>query len=274
MHASQSRLGVFVCQVLLIIALTALPGYAQITLASGAANFGVQAVSQSSTTTLTYVFSQPVGIGAPVVVTQGTAGLDFTTSSGTCAPQTYSHGQTCTVDVTFTPLYPGLRMGAVVFSDTSGAVISTTFLQGIGDGSLPTRSPVSSSTGLSFRPLGVAVDAAGYIYVLDPGDANGSNGAVRRFDRSFSQMAILASGFTYPVAEAVDGAGNVYVADYSTGYVWKVAPGGLKTQIITSTNLDPNGLAVDGAGNLYIADRKTESVLMVAPDGTQFDRRR
>ncbi len=268
MHASRSRLALLVCQVLLIIALVALPGYAQITLVSGTTDFGVQTVSQPSTATLIYSFGQSITIGVPWVVTQGATGLDFTPASGSCTQQTYSSGQTCTVGVTFTPSYPGLRMGAVVFRDMSGAVVATTYLQGVGSGPLPTLSPtIPWVTGFSFRPLGVAVDAAGYSYVLDPGDVNHS-GALRQLSPDGTQLVLLAAGFNYPVDVAVDGAGNAYVADSGTGYVWSVT-GGLKTQIIPSTSLDPAGLAVDGAGNLYIADRNTQSVLMVAPDGTQ-----
>ncbi len=206
------------------------------------------------------------------MVTQGRTGLDFTSIGGTCTARTYSSGESCTVDLNFTPAYPGLRMGAVVFKDTGGAVLATTYIQGVGVGPLPTVPPASSAAGFSFQPMGVAVDAAGYTYVLDPGTGSG-NGALRQLGPGFAGLTLLAGGFNYPVGVAVDGAGNVYVAVSATdsvpGSVWKVTPGGTKTQIAPTTSLDPHGVAVDGDGNLYITDQNTESVLKVAPDGGQ-----
>jgi len=83
MSAIRLRLLAAVCQVLLFLALAGFPSYAQITLASGTPNFGMQPVGLTNTTTLAYNFSQPTAIAAPTVVTQGAAGLDFTSSSGT-----------------------------------------------------------------------------------------------------------------------------------------------------------------------------------------------
>jgi sugar lactone lactonase YvrE len=266
MHTTRLGLTAYVCLFVAIILLTALPGSAQTT--PWGVNFYTIGLGGGASTTLTYSFEHSTAVGAAAVVTQGAPGLDFTRMGGTCVPKTYSEGETCTVDLNFTPAYPGLRMGAVVFKDTGGAVLSTTYIQGVGIGSLPTVPPASSAAGLSFQPMGVAVDAAGYTYVLDSGNGSG-NGAVRQLGPGFVGLAVLASGFNYPVGVAVDGAGNVYVADSGAGSVWKVTPGGIKTQIAPTTSLDLYGVAVDGDGNLYIADRNTESVLKVAPDGNQ-----
>jgi hypothetical protein len=120
-------------------------------------------VGHGVSTTLTYSFDHPAAVGSVAVVTQGAPGLDFQRMGGTCIAKTYSRDETCTVDLNFTPAYPGLRMGAVVFKDTNGAVLATTYIQGVGVGPLPNLPPTSSAAGLSFQPLGVAVDAAGYI---------------------------------------------------------------------------------------------------------------
>jgi hypothetical protein len=73
-------------------------------------------------------------IGSIQGLTQGTSGLDFTndTSKSTCSTSTLN--STCTVMARFSPGYPGPRAGAVVFKDTSGNVLSTTYLRGIGTG--------------------------------------------------------------------------------------------------------------------------------------------
>src|SRR6266496_336609 len=97
----------YVWQVLLLLALATLVADAQtIVLQSGTTDLGTVTVGAgaSSTQTLTYAFSGSVTMGAPVVVTQGAEGLDFTTSgTGTCAAGLWVDGTSCTVDVTFTP---------------------------------------------------------------------------------------------------------------------------------------------------------------------------
>ena len=73
------------------------------------------------------------------MVTQGATGLDFTDGgTGTCdtngTSYAYSIGSTCTVAVTFAPLDPGLRYGAVLLKDASGNVLATAYLTGTGTG--------------------------------------------------------------------------------------------------------------------------------------------
>ena len=60
-----------------------------------------------------------------------------------------------------------------------------------------------------------------------------------------------AARFAFPRGVAVDGTGNVYVADtvnFTDGTGSNVRFG------LTLMNLGPTGVAVDGAGNLYVAD--------------------
>jgi len=250
-----------------MVVLAIVPGFAQIALQSGAPNFGVQSVGSSQTATLTFAFDASVTVGAPEVVTQGYTGQDFTTASATCVARAYSTGQTCTVGVTFTPKYPGQRAGAVVFKDNGGTVIATTYIQGVGDGALQAISPVSSEAGLSFRPMGLAVDAGGYIYVVDPGASYG-NGKVWKIAPDLTGVALAASDFYAPVAVALDGAGNLYVADSGCNCVWKVT-GGEAKNYSSGLFLDPMGIAVDGFGSLYISDYTTQSIWAIRPDGTK-----
>ena len=86
-----------------------------------------------------------------------------------------------------------------------------------------------------------------------------------------------------PAGLAVDGSGNLYIADTNNNVVRKVAAGtgvitiyagnghfGITQDVgdggpATSAQLNyPNGLAVDSAGNLYIADRDDSRVRLVA----------
>ena len=67
----------------------------------------------------------------------------------------------------------------------------------------------------------------------------------------------IATGFKQAAGVAVDGAGNVYVADPAANKVQEFAAGG-GTGISLGTSLNvPTGVAVDGGGNVYIVNQGT-----------------
>jgi sugar lactone lactonase YvrE len=91
-----------------------------------------------------------------------------------------------------------------------------------------------------------------------------------------------AAQLAFPRGVAVDGAGNVYIADTSNHRVRKVAPNGVITTLAgtgvpgfsgdtgpgTAAQINtPYGVGVDGAGNVYIADTFNHRVRKVAPNG-------
>src|SRR5208337_966607 len=87
------------------------------------------------------------------VVTQGTTplvtpGLDFQLAGGgTCATGAeISAGSTCTVNVTFAPIAPGLRLGAVQLLGSSGSPLGTTKIYGVGEGPAIAFSPGTQTT--------------------------------------------------------------------------------------------------------------------------------
>jgi len=108
-----------------------------------------------------------------------------------------------------------------------------------------------------YRPIGVAVDGSGHVYVADEG-----NNLVRKIDAVTGAVTILGTSasppFKYPFGVAVDGSGNVYVADTDNSLVRKIdavtgAVTSLGTSAIPSFN-NPFGVAVDGSGNVYVGD--------------------
>jgi DNA-binding beta-propeller fold protein YncE len=73
--------------------------------------------------------------------------------------------------------------------------------------------------------------------------------------------ALVSSGISNNAGVAVDGAGNVYIADQGNNAIkkWTVANNQV-TPLVTSGLSSPTGVAVDRAGNVYIADQGNNAV--------------
>jgi DNA-binding beta-propeller fold protein YncE len=73
--------------------------------------------------------------------------------------------------------------------------------------------------------------------------------------------------FDSPRGIAMDGAGNIFIADTGNGRIEKFSPNGT---FITSIGItDPNGIAIDHAGNIYVAEiGSKQRVQKLGPDGT------
>ena len=142
-------------------------------------------------------------------------------------------------------------------------------------------------------PLGVAVDRAGNLYIADA-----SNYRIRRVDPSGTITTIAGTGergfsgdngpavaarLDLPLGVAVDGAGNLYIADYWNHRIRRVDPSGTITTFagtgesgfsgdngpaVEAHLKNPRGVVVDGTGNLYIADASNHRIRQVDPSGT------
>jgi hypothetical protein len=239
----------------------------------GAANVG----SPSSTYTLTFTFDTAGAIGAPVVLTQGATGGEFadagtgscTTTNGLSNP--YAEGVTCTVNVTFTPQYVGLREGAVELTDTSGNMLSTLWLYGTGNGQMATVDPVGSEATTVYSvlstPFSVAVDAAGDLFV---GDANAGVYEIVKGTTTPTPICMEYTGCVLsPWAIAFDAKSNLYIAGAYYNQIVEVPntstsgsfTAGTPFTLISSTTTfggtvlnEPYALAVGPDGVLYIND--------------------
>ena len=151
----------------------------------------------------------------------------------------------------------------------------------------------SDGTGSAARfryPGGLAVDAAGNVYVADTNDDEirkiSPSGVVTTLAGFAGQTGSSdgtgsAARFNLPEGVAVDGAGNVYVADYGSAEIRKISPSGVVTTLAGSAGQTgssngagsaarfdyPSGVAVDGAGNVYVADYGNDAIRQITPSG-------
>jgi sugar lactone lactonase YvrE len=142
----------------------------------------------------------------------------------------------------------------------------------------------ATSAQLSY-PAGVAVDAAGNLYVAgDNRIRKVSNGVITTVagngtaGYSGDNGPATSAQLNWPISLAVDGAGNLYIVDNQNFCIRKVSNGLITTVAgngtqgysgdnvpATGARLDaPEGVAVDGAGNLYIADGGSDSIRKVS----------
>jgi sugar lactone lactonase YvrE len=130
-------------------------------------------------------------------------------------------------------------------------------------------------------PEGVAVDSAGNVYVADSGNSTirkiTSAGGVSTI-AGFAGITGSADGtnsdarFWNPEGVAVDGAGNVYVADSFNSTIRKLTPVGTNWVVTTLAGgfSKPGGVTVDSAGNLYVADTLSDTIRKMTPVGTNW----
>ena len=138
-------------------------------------------------------------------------------------------------------------------------------------------------------PHGVAVDGAGNLFIAD-----GGNRRIRKVDTAGVITTVAGTGrrygfsgdggpavdaqLRYPAGVTVDGAGNLFIAEWGNQRIRKVDSSGVITTVAgtglgdggpaTSARLyRPGGVAVDGAGNLFIVDGGNDRIRKVDSAG-------
>ncbi len=213
-------------------------------------------VKTTAVETITSI-SVPVSLGNKQEYTVGTmtgCTLNSSTSSGT----------TCTIPVTFTPAYPGLRPLPLQIVTSAGSISFS--LRGIGTGPQTSLSPGTMTT---IAGTGTACST--------PTGACGDGGSA------------VSATVNQPRGSFVDSSGNIWVADSADNRVRKISPGGIITTMAgtgtacspstgtcgdggaaTAAQLNvPRSVLVDPAGNVYIGDFMDNRVRMIAA-GTQI----
>jgi streptogramin lyase len=152
---------------------------------------------------------------------------------------------------------------------------------------------ITDGTGSSARfnyPSGVAVDGSGNVYVADRNSHTirkiTSSGVVTTLAGSPLQAGSTdgtgsSAQFTNPQGVAVDGSGNVYVADYGNNMIRKITSSGVVTTLAGSAGLqgstdgtgssarfsNPYGVSADGSGNVYVADYGNNTIRKITSSG-------
>src|SRR6185503_11244981 len=187
----------------------------------------------------------------PNLFTQGTAITTLTPTVSGATPAV--NGQTLTIGGNYTAGYAdGAGIGATSFNAPSGA----------------------------------AADASGNVYIADAG-----NNVIRKYSVSSHAVSTFAGSgtagsangtgtaatFNHPTGIAIDGSGNLNVADQNNDLLRKITPAGVVTTLAGTAGAPgstdgagtaakfnlPYGVAADGSGNLYVADYNNNKIRKV-----------
>jgi len=159
-----------------------------------------------------------------------------------------------------------------------------------GDASVLDHTDGTGTNARFFNPSAVAVGPSGNIYVADGGDHTvrmvtaggvvttlaGSPGRAGSTDGSGSGALFL-----YPYAVAVDGSGNVYVADSGNQNIREITAGGSVSTLAGTVGVAgstdgtaaaalfnlPQGIAVDASGNIYVSDSNNSTIRKIGAGG-------
>jgi sugar lactone lactonase YvrE len=147
-----------------------------------------------------------------------------------------------------------------------------------------------SMTATFNQPYGVAVDATGNVFVADSGNQTirkiSPGGVVTTFAgtaglRGSADGVGAAANFKAPWGLAVDGFGNVHVADAGDNTIRKITPRGAVSTLAGTAGVAgstdavgaaasfscPNGVALDAEGNLHITDSQNYILRKITPVG-------
>jgi len=174
------------------------------------------------------------------------------------------------VAFSISPVNSGGAVPATVYGDVKifvGAAIATPGYQNGPD----------TSARLNI-PQQMVQDASGNFYVVCSGN-NGVReitpaGVVSTFAGDLTGLAGLKNGtgtsalFYFPDGLAIDGSGNLYVAEYNNNTIRKITPDSVVTTFYAApAPFGPAGLCFDNSGNLIVTAQDANQIIAINPSG-------
>jgi len=216
----------------------------------------------------------------------GTGMTGYSGDGGPATAATLNTPFTVVVDIAGNVFIGDTGNGVIRKVDTTGTI--TTYVA-----SVTVVPPWGGTLTIPVSSYGLALDASGNLYVSTFGyavilkiapDTTGTVVAGVLFANSYNGDGIAATeaDLDLPVAIALDGVGNLYIADWENERIRKVDTNGIISTVAgngipgfagdggpaTSAEVSlPNAVAVDARGNLYISDTLNYRVRVVNASG-------
>jgi sugar lactone lactonase YvrE len=220
-----------------------------------------------------FEYNAPVTLKGFQIVTQGDVSTEVIQSNGgTCTNGKHTNlgtgGQaispyypyTCTESFYGNPRYPGLRSSAIqVKGPTTTTILASTPVYQTGFAGVEVTYPLdvtTTATGLQ-QPQAIAISGLNNTVYVSDSQSGKVYSAVGLGGAALTPVSTGAVTLTTPLGLALDGAGNLFIADYDGAQVVEVpTTTGLAPSVVNTGGLlqHPLALAFDYVGNLYIGD--------------------
>jgi uncharacterized protein (TIGR03437 family) len=249
----------------------------------GAGNFYVTDEEPSFPSQIPHILKVAPGGTTSIVAGNGPDGFSGDDGPATLAVLNTPHG--IAVDAAGNIYLADYGNHRVRKIDTSGNINTIA-----GNGKVQFSGDNGPATSAGMDPFDLTVDSAGNVLVVDQ-----LNNRIRKIAPDKTIATVVGTGLTgysgdggpaaqallnLPSGIALDGLGNMYIADEGNKVVRRVTAGGLITTIAgngtftpsagdggpaTAAQLDPFNLAVDAAGNVYVTDSFNDHVRLLTP---------